>query len=135
MKKALRLCCSALFAGILLFAAYRAKPEDMVVSDDLSAEEKYVSAIYVTRHGDGCQEQYRKLTPDQDKDVFVRVMEMLTDMIGEEAYADREDHSPGSVYITVHFSDGTGETYYVPENTLYSSFFAGLVEGSFWQLT
>lgn len=135
MKKVLQLCCSVLFAGMLSFAAYRGGPEEMAVSDDLGTEGKYVSVIYVTQHGENEQEQYRRLTPDLDKDVFARAMEMLTDMIGEDAYSEREEHSSGSIYITVHFSDGVGETYYVPDNTSYSSFFAGLVESRFQQLT
>lgn len=135
MKKVLRLCSVVFFAGMLSFAAYRGVPEEMAVSDELGAEEKYVSVIYVTQHGENDQEQYRRLTPDLDKDVFVRAMEMLTNMVEEDAYREREDHSPGSIYITVHFSDGMGETYYVPENTSYSSFFAGLVESRFQQLT
>lgn len=135
MKKVLRLCSVVFFTGMLSFAAYRGVPEEMEVSDELGAEEKYVSVIYVTQHGENDQEQYRRLTPEMDKDVFVRAMEMLTDMVEEDAYSEREDHSSGSIYITVHFSDGAGEIYYVPDNTSYSSFFAGLVESRFQQLT
>lgn len=135
MKKAVQLLSSVLFIGILFYAAYRTEPEEMAVSDDLAVEGKYVSAVYVTQHGEKYQEQYRKLTLDSDKDVFVQTMEMLTDMIEENAYSERESHSPGSVYIIVNFSDGSGETYYVPENTSYSTFFTRLVESRFQQLS
>lgn len=135
MKKAAQLLSSILSIGILFYAAYRAEPEEMAISDDLTVEEKDVSAVYVTQHGENYQEQYRKLTMELDKDVFVQTMEILTDMIDEEAYLVRKGHSPGSVYITVNFSDGTGEIYYVPENTSYSTFFTHLVESRFQQLS
>ncbi|MDE7062441.1 MAG: hypothetical protein K2O73_04260 [Lachnospiraceae bacterium] len=135
MKKAVQLLSAILFIGILFCVAYTAEPEQIAVSDDFAIEGKYVSAVYVTQHGEKYQEQYRKLTLDSDKDVFVQTMEMLTDMIEENAYSERESHSPGSVYIIVNFSDGTGETYYVPENTSYSTFFTRLVESRFQQLS
>lgn len=107
----------------------------MTLSDNLAVDGKYVSAVCVVQRGEDYRDIYRKLTLDYDKDTFVRVMEMLTDMIDKKAFEEEENFSPGSVYITVSFSDGTGETYYVPENTSYSTFFTRLVERHFQQLS